>query len=108
MEQLNKKKVELLNELSSNQAIKVLEIWHPSTPNDKMFFETGDFRQATNETPFHELKRCKDITNVIDEKTSQFVNSPNFVQSVITEIENNMNLTISKKFHKDFIYIWHI
>ena len=107
MEYLDYKRNEMINELN-HQNIKLVEIWHPSDPVNKFYYETGDFRQADKEIEFHEIKRCKDITGIVNEKSSQFINTPDFMRSVITEIENSKKPSITKRFHKDFVYVWHI
>lgn len=101
-------KLNLLDELSRN-SIKVLEIWHPSRPDDVMFFETGDFRPAlvNSGEKVHSLSRSKNITHIIDQSKGLYINNPNVIKSVIAAIESLEIGSVKKQFSSDFSFIWH-
>lgn len=107
MKELVKRK-KLLLDVLSNESVRILEIWHPTRPDEVFFYETGDFRPAAGDVNFHKISRCKDITHIIDQQSSVFANSKDQIRSILTAIENEKLSTVSKEFDKSFIWIWHI
>jgi len=92
----------------SHESINVLEIWHPEKPDEVQYFETGDFRPAEGNIQHHHLNRCKNITHIINQHKSVYINAPDVIKTIVTAISDLNTPNVQKKFHHSFVFVWHI
>ena len=101
-----KKMREVLESLNQNQ-LSVLEIYDPENRADTLrYFKTGVLRPADSHTHYHSISQCIDITDILSEQHSQYINSPQYIQSIITAIEKR-GMTVSRDFSASFRFVWY-
>lgn len=94
-------KNDIINTLASLHNTPILEVTNPLT-NEVSYFTTGDFRPASNEAHFHELRMVYDVTVII--------NNASDINRTVTQIKEKQssNNPINKKFDKNFLWKWNI
>ena len=104
---LDRKKMNDLIAALNASNIQILEVYDPENREETMrLFKTGVFRPASNESHFHSLSLCTDITEIMSDQHSIYVNSPNFIQQVITAIDR-VERRVSIDLSKDWRWIWY-